>query len=144
MQKPSLKDFEYNLACMWNECNYTVVWTFFGITLVWDWNENWSFPVMWLKDELPRPVDVQYATGEEWRNSSRKNEEAESKWKQHPVLDVTDDGSKVSCCKEQYCIGSWNLGPSIKGNWKWSNRRWQSEHRPFRNQWTKMNRNGKI
>ena len=48
-----------------------------------------------LKDELPRLVSAQYATGEEWRNSSRKNEDAETKQKQHPVVDVTGDGSKV-------------------------------------------------
>ena len=45
--KPSLKDFEYYLAHMWNGCNCTVVWTFFGIALLWDWNENWPFPVLW-------------------------------------------------------------------------------------------------
>ena len=45
--------------------------------------------------ELPRSVGAQYATGEEWRNNSRKNEEMEPKQKQHPVVDVTDDGSKV-------------------------------------------------
>ena len=45
--KPSLKDFEHNLAGMWNECNCTVIWTFFGITFLWDWNENWPFPVLW-------------------------------------------------------------------------------------------------
>ena len=45
--KPSLKDFEHNLTSMWNECNFTVVWTFFGIALLWDWNENWSFQVLW-------------------------------------------------------------------------------------------------
>ena len=45
-----------------------------------------------LKDELPRSVGAQYATGEEWRNNSRKNEETESKQKQHPVVDVTGDG----------------------------------------------------
>ena len=45
--KPSLKDFEYYLASMWNECNCVVVWTFFGITLIWDWNGNWPFPVLW-------------------------------------------------------------------------------------------------
>ena len=50
---------------------------------------------MTLKDELPRSVGAQYATGEEWRNNCRKNEETESKQKQHPVVDVTDDGSKV-------------------------------------------------
>ena len=48
-----------------------------------------------LKDELPRSVGAQYATGEEWRNDSRKNEEAEPKQKQCPVVDVTGDGSKV-------------------------------------------------
>ena len=45
--KPSLKDFEHYLACMWNECSCAVVWTFFGIILLWDWNENWLFPVLW-------------------------------------------------------------------------------------------------
>ena len=53
-----------------------------------------------LKDELPRSVGAQYATGEEWRNSSRKNEEMESKQKQHLVVDVTGDGSKVQSYKE--------------------------------------------
>ena len=50
---------------------------------------------MTLNDELPRSVGAQYVTGEEWRNNSRKNEEMESKQKQHPVVDVTGDGSKV-------------------------------------------------
>ena len=48
-----------------------------------------------LKDELPRLVGTQYATGDQWRNNSRKNEEMEPKQKQHPVVDVTGDGSKV-------------------------------------------------
>ena len=48
-----------------------------------------------LKDELPRSVGAQYATGHQWRYNSRKNEEKESKQKQHPVVDVTGDGSKV-------------------------------------------------
>ena len=48
-----------------------------------------------LKDELPRSVDTQYATRDQWRNNSRKNEEMEPKQKQHPVVDVTSDGSKV-------------------------------------------------
>ena len=48
-----------------------------------------------LKDELPRSVGCQYATGEQWRNNFRKNEETELKQKQHPVVDVTGDGSKV-------------------------------------------------
>ena len=62
-----------------------------------------------LKEELPRSVGAQYATGDHWRNNSRKNEEMEPKQKQHPVADVTGDGSKVRCCKEQYCIGTWNV-----------------------------------
>ena len=45
--KPSLKDFEHNLTSMWYEHNCTVVWTFFGISLLWDWNENWHFSVLW-------------------------------------------------------------------------------------------------
>ena len=68
-----------------------------------------------LKDELPGLVDAQNATGEEWRNKSRKNEEMEPKQKQHPVVDVTGDGSKVPCCKEQYCIGTWNVMSMYQG-----------------------------
>ena len=64
---------------------------------------------MTLKEELPRLVGNQYATGEEWRNNSRKNEEADPKQEQCPVVDVTGDGSKVQCCKKQYCIGTWNV-----------------------------------
>jgi len=59
-----------------------------------------------LKDELPRSVGTQYATGDQWRNNFRKNEETEPKQKEHPVVDVTGDGSKVQCCTEQYCIGT--------------------------------------
>ena len=54
-----------------------------------------------LKEELPRSVGAQYATGDEWRNNSRKNEGMEQKQKQYPVVDVTGDGSKVRRCKEQ-------------------------------------------
>ena len=48
-----------------------------------------------LKDEFPRSAGVQFATGNQWRNNSRKNEETEPKQKQHPVMDVTGDRSKV-------------------------------------------------
>ena len=64
---------------------------------------------MTLKDELPRSVGAQYATGKDWRNSSRKNEEVEPKWKQSPFVDMTGVGSKVLCCKEQYCLETWNV-----------------------------------
>ena len=61
------------------------------------------------KDELPRLIGAKYATGDQWRNNSRKNEGMEPKQKQHPVVDVIGDRSKVQCCKEQYCIGTWNV-----------------------------------
>ena len=61
-----------------------------------------------LENELPKLVGAQYATGEEGRNRSRKNEEAKPKQKQHPAVDITADGSKIQCCKEEDCIGTWN------------------------------------
>ena len=98
-----------------------------------------------LKDELPRLVGAQYATGDQWRNNSRKKERMEPKQKQYPVVDVTHDRSKVWCCKEQYCIGTWNvrsmnqgkIGSGQTGDGK-------SEHRHSRNQQTKMDWNGWI
>ena len=68
-----------------------------------------------LKDELPRSVGAQYATGDQWRNNSRKNEKTEPKQKQPPVVDVTGDRSKIRCCKEQYCIGTWNVWSMNQG-----------------------------
>ena len=67
------------------------------------------------KEELPMSVGAQYATGDQWRNSSRKNEGMEPRQKQHPVVEVTGDRSKVRCCKEQYCIGTWNIRSMIQG-----------------------------
>ena len=61
-----------------------------------------------LKEELPRSVGAQHVTGDQWRNNSRENEEREPR-QQHPVVDVTGDGSEVRCSKEQYCIGTWNV-----------------------------------
>ena len=68
-----------------------------------------------LKDELPRSVGAQNATRDQWRNNSRKNEETEPKQKQHPGVDMTGDGSKVRCCKEQGCIGTWNARSMNQG-----------------------------
>ena len=79
-----------------------------------------------LKDELPRSVSAQYATEEEWRNNSRKNEEMEPKQNQHTVVDVTGDRSKVQCYKEQYCIGM--LGPVIRQIESGKTRGGKSEH----------------
>ena len=77
-----------------------------------------------LKDELPRSVGVQYAIGDQWRKNAKKNEEMEPKQTQHPVVDVTGDGSKVQCCQEQYCIGTWNVWSMNQGKlevvkWRW-------------------------
>ena len=70
-------------------------------------------------------VSAQYVTGDQWENNSRKNEEMEPKQKQYPVVDVTGDISKVQCCKEQYCIGTWNVRSMNQGKLEWSNRRWR-------------------
>ena len=77
-----------------------------------------------LKDELPRLLGAQYATREEQRNSSRRNEEAESKQNQCPVVDMSGGGSKLRCCKEQYCIGTWNVRSMNQGKLEVVNRRW--------------------
>ena len=87
-----------------------------------------------LKEKLPRSVGAQYATGDQWRNNSRKNEETEPKQKQHPVVDVTGDGSKVQCWKEQYCIGTYNVSSMNQGTLEVVKRDGKSEHRHFRNQ----------
>ena len=86
-----------------------------------------------LREKLPRSVSVQYATGDQWRNNSRKNEGMEPKQIQHPVVDVTGDGRKVRCCKEQYCIGTWNVRSMNQGKLEVVKQDGKSEHR-FRNQ----------
>ena len=67
------------------------------------------------KEELPRSLGAQYATGDQRRNNSRKNEGMEPKQKQYPVVDVTGDRSKIRRCKEQYCIGTWNVRSMNQG-----------------------------
>ena len=62
-----------------------------------------------LKEELPRSVGAQYTAGDQWGNKSRKNEGMEPKQKEYTAVDVTGNRSKVQCCKEQYCIGTWNV-----------------------------------
>ena len=61
---------------------------------------------------------MKIATGDQWRNNSRKNEGMEPKQKQYPVVDVTGDRSKIRCCKEQYCIGTWNLKSMNQGKFQ--------------------------
>ena len=68
-----------------------------------------------LKEKLPRSVGAQYATGDQWRNNFRKNEGMQPKQKEYPAVDVTGDRSKVQCCKEQNCIGTWNVRSMNQG-----------------------------
>ena len=68
-----------------------------------------------LKEELPSSVSTQYATGDQWRNNSRKNERMEPKQKQYPVVGVIGDRNKVQYCKEQYCIRTWNVKSMNQG-----------------------------
>ena len=68
-----------------------------------------------LKDELPRSVGIQYTTGEEQRNSYRKNEEAELQRKWRPAVVLSGSESKVQCHKEQYCKGTWNIRSMNQG-----------------------------
>ena len=63
-------------------------------------------------------LGAQYAPGDQWRNNFRKKVEMEPKQKQHPVVDATGDGSKVRCCEEQYCIGTWNVRSMNQGKLK--------------------------
>ena len=96
-----------------------------------------------LKDELPRSVGAKFAIGDQGRNNYGQYEE-KPKQKQHPVVDVTGDGSKVWCCKEQCCIGTWNVRSMNQGKLevvKWDGK---SEHQHFRNQPIKMDWNGRI
>ena len=51
--KPGLENFDHYFASVWDECNCVVVWTFFGIAFLWDWNENLSFPVLWALLSFP-------------------------------------------------------------------------------------------
>ena len=67
------------------------------------------------KEELPRSLGAQYATGDQWRNNSRKKEGMEPKQKLYPVVDVTGERSNVQCCKEQYYIGTWNVRSMNQG-----------------------------
>ena len=60
--KPGLENFEHYFASMWNECNCVVVWAFFGIAFLWDWNENWPFPVLWPLLSFPICWHIEYST----------------------------------------------------------------------------------
>ena len=83
---------------------------------------------MTLNDKLPSSVGAQYATGGEWRSNSRKNEEMEPKLNQNPVVGVMGDGSKIRCCKEQYCLGTWNVTSMNQGKLEVVKQEVASEH----------------
>ena len=87
---------------------------------------------MTLKDEPSRSVGIQHSTGEEQRNSSRRNEAVEPKWRQCPVVDESHGESQVQCCKEQYCIGTWNVRSMNQGHGQTGDGK--SEHQHFSTQ----------
>ena len=71
--------------------------------------------MMYSAYNFSRSVGAQYATGDQWISNSRENEGMEPKQKQHPVVYGTGDRSKVRCCKEQYCVGTWNVRSMDQG-----------------------------
>ena len=94
-----------------------------------------------VKEELPRLIGAQYATGDQLRKNSRKNEGMEPKQKQYPVVGGTGDRSKVRCCKEQYCIGTWNVRSTNQiGSGQTGDVKGECSH--SRNQRTKVDWNG--
>ena len=84
----------------------------------------------------------QYATGDQGRNNSRKNEGMEPKQKQHPVVGGTGDRSQVQWCKEQYCIGTWNVRSMNQGKLEVVRQEMTSKDQHSRNQRTKIDWNG--
>ena len=111
---------EFSCENVWDLCHLGEPFTTFlccssVLFILFNMNSMQRQKIRTLKDKLHRSVGAQYATGDQWRNNSRKNEKAEPKQKQHPVVDVTSDGSKVRYCKEQYCIGTWNVRSMNQG-----------------------------
>ena len=100
-----------------NVAHWRREWETTSVFLPWELHEQYEKgkKIGTLKDELPKLLGAQYATGEEWRNNFRKNEEMEPKHKQCSVVDMTDDGSKIWCYKEQYCIGTLNVKSMNQG-----------------------------
>ena len=97
------------------------------------------------KDEFPRPVGAQYSTREKLRNSLRRNEGSEQKHKQCPGVDVSGGENKAQCCKQQYCIGTWNVGSVNQGKLEVVKQEMARVNiNNFRNQWTKTDGNGQI
>ena len=123
-------DYGFSLSVLW--CLLATLTVLFGFLLPWMWGISlWLFqqntataPYVGLgvsphgRPSWPWTWRSQYTSGDQQRNNSRKNEGMKPKQKQYPVVDVIGDRSKVRCCKEQYCIGTWNVSLWIKANWK--------------------------
>ena len=91
-------------------------WQTTSVFLPWEPNEQYEKAKRYYTERwTPRFIGTQYATGEEWRNNSKNKEETEPKRKQCPVVDMTGDGSKEQCCKEQHCIVTWNVRSMNQG-----------------------------
>ena len=102
-------------SCLENPRDGEAWWAaVYGVAQSWTWLKRHSSLAAerWTPQVGRGPI---IATGDQWRNNSRKNEETEPKQKQHPVVDVTGDGRKVWCYKEQYCIGTWNVRSMNQG-----------------------------
>ena len=68
--KPGLENFEHYFASMWNECNCVLVWTFFDTALLWTWNENWPFPVLWPLLSFPNLLAYWVSSFRIWNSSA--------------------------------------------------------------------------
>ena len=112
-----LKGMSLNIGPWQNVVHWRREWQTTPVFLPWEPHEQCENAKRYDTERQvpPRLVGVQYVIGEEQRDSLRKNEETEPKWKWCPVLDVSADGSKVQCCKEEYCIGIWNVRSMNQG-----------------------------
>ena len=117
----------------WFTYYWNPAWRILSIALLVCDTERWA----------PQVVGAQYATEEEWSNNSRNDEETEPEQKQHPVVDVTGDRGKVWCCKEQYCIGTWNVRSMNQSKLEVVKQELARVNvNIFRNQWFRMDWNG--
>ena len=95
-QKPGLEDFEHYFASMWDECNCVIVWAFFGIAFLWNWNENWPFPVLWPLLSFPNLLAYNWYYQIFWSNPTDFNF--------YPVFD-----RQSACFPSKFVC--WNLIP---------------------------------
>ena len=119
-------------------------WQTISVFLPWQSHEQYEKAKNWDTERwTPQVVGAHYATGDQWRNNSKKNDKIEPKQKQHPAVDMTGDGNKVQSCKEQYCIGTWNVRFMNQGKLEVVKQE-MARVNIDRNQWTKVDWNGWI